>query len=771
MRAAVSLVVLVSAATCGILPAAEWKPAAVPLVTRWGRELTPENAWREYPRPQLVRPDWQSLNGLWQYRIAPQPSAAAGPPDAARATPPEAWDGDILVPFAVESALSGVGRGLAKEQLLWYRRSFTVPPAWRGRRVLLRFEAVDWQATTLVNGSVVGTHRGGSDPFAYDVTDLLRDGDNELVVRVWDPTDDGPQPRGKQKLRPEGIWYTPVSGIWQSVWLEPVPDHRIERIVPRADLDADAVDLDVTLGGAAASDLRLRVRSDDATRRILAEGPADVPLRVVLPEPRRWTPDDPHLHPLVVELVAADGRLLDGVSTYAALRTIAVGPDDAGVPRLLLNGTALFQIGPLDQGWWPDGLLTPPSDEAMRYDLEVLKSLGMNMLRKHIKVEPARYYHHCDRLGLLVWQDMPSGMGAGRDQFVQPDAPRDGSFTPAEKEQFLTELEALITHLECFPSIVVWVPFNEGWGQHDTNEVLRWVKRRDPTRLVNGPSGWTDRGFGDMKDMHMYPGPGMFPVMPDRASVLGEFGGLGLPLEGHLWKANDNWGYRTFRTTADLRAGYGQLMHRLHRLVGRGLAAAVYTQTTDVEVEVNGLLTYDREVLKLDRDETRGWHARLFTPPPVVREFVPTAEAAPVSWRYLVDAPPAGWERPEFDDSVWREGAAGFGTRGTPGAMDRTEWRSPDIWLRRTVVLDALPTGPILLRIHHDEDAEIFVNGVLAATVTGYTTEYVDVPLTAAGRAAFRAGDNLIAVHCHQTGGGQYVDLGFVEEVPAAAAK
>jgi hypothetical protein len=446
------------------------------------------------------------------------------------------------------------------------------------------------------------------------------------------------------------------------------------------------------------------------------------------------------------------------------MRKISAAKDEKGVPRLMLNGKPLFQIGPLDQGWWPDGLLTPPSDEAMKYDLEVLKKLGMNMLRKHIKVEPARYYRHCDELGLLVWQDMPSAGIPSRGQFIRPNAKEDAKFAPEDDKQFRAELKAMIDNRRFFPCIVAWVPFNEGWGQHDTNDILKWVKQYDPTRLVNGPSGWTDRGYGDMKDMHNYPGPGMFPVMPDRVSVLGEFGGLGLPMKGHLWKDTDNWGYRTFKTTEELRNGYHVLMRRLHPLVGKGLSAAVYTQTTDVEVEVNGLMTYDREVIKLDPVETAKWHKALFGPPPQFRELIPTSEKAAQKWHFTTEKPAAGWEKPDFDASKWAEGDGGFGTAMTPGAVVRTEWKSADIWLRRGFELKEVPKGEVMLRIHHDEDAEVYVNGIFAARVSGFTTEYVEVPLTAAGRKALKAGQNVIAIHCHQTGGGQYIDVGLVVE-------
>jgi hypothetical protein len=454
---------------------------------------------------------------------------------------------------------------------------------------------------------------------------------------------------------------------------------------------------------------------------------------------------------------------VDEVESYFAFRTIAVGKDEKGVPRMLLNGKPVFQIGPLDQGWWPDGLLTPPSDEAMAYDLKVLKDLGFNMLRKHIKVEPARLYYHCDRLGLLVWQDMPSAMGAGRKHQVNPNQATDAVFTAEEKAQFRTELKAMIDHLSVFPCIVVWVPFNEGWGQHDTNDVLKWVTEYDPTRLVDGPSGWTDRGYGHMKDMHSYPGPNMFPTMPERVSVLGEFGGLGLPLKGHLWKDTDNWGYRTYKTTDELRQNYRALMLKLHPLIGKGLSAAVYTQTTDVEVEVNGLMTYDREVLKFDAKETAAWHKALFGPPPEMRPVVETSEKVAQKWRYTTTKPADDWFKPEFDDRDWPEGDGGFGTAGTPGAIVRTEWKTDDIWLRRSFELKAVPTGEILLRLHHDEDADIYINGVLAARVSGFVTEYGPVPMSADARKALKPGKNVLAVKCHQTKGGQYIDVGLDE--------
>jgi hypothetical protein len=735
--------------------AADWKPAPTPLMTKWGKSVNPENAWKEYPRPQLVRKDWLNLNGLWDYAIT-----------AKDAEKPAKWDGQILVPFAIESALSGVGKRVSPNELLWYRRTFEVPAGWKGKRVLLHFEAVDWEATVLVNGKELGTHRGMSDPFSFDITDFVKEGQNELLVRVWDPTDSGAQPRGKQVQKPGGIWYTPVTGIWQTVWLEVVPEPHIEAVRFSPNIETGEVEVLVTVAGPAES-VMIATKGGTDDSKIIGTGKPNTPFRFKIPNHQLWSPDKPHLYEVSVHVLksAAQSSFTDTAETYFAFRTVSTGKDENGILRLMLNNKPLFQIGPLDQGWWPDGLLTPPSDEAMKYDIEILKQLGFNMLRKHIKVEPSRYYYYCDRLGILVWQDMPSGMAAGRKQFVQPDWKQDGEFTADEKKQFRTELKAMIDHLRFFPCIYCWVPFNEGWGQHDTNDILKWVKEYDPTRLVNGPSGWTDRGYGDMKDMHMYPGPGMFPVMPDRVSVLGEFGGLGLPLKGHLWKDSDNWGYRTLKTTQELRDGYRVLMARLHPLIGRGLAAAVYTQTTDVEVEVNGLMTYDREVIKFDLAETAKWHKALFEPPPQVNEFVPTSEKQAQKWRYTTSPPADGWQKADFDASKWTEANGGFGTRGTPGAVVRTEWRTPDIWLQRKFEVTRSPRGEVWLRIHHDEDAEIFINGVLAAKVVGYTTDYMDIPLRVDAQKALKVGINVIAVHCKQTGGGQYIDAGLVEIV------
>ncbi len=745
----------------GTASAADWKPAATPLMTKWGKQITPDKTpWAEYPRPQMVRKDWANLNGLWDYAIADKGDAK-----------PEKWDGKILVPFCIESALSGVGKHPTEMQELWYRRDIDAS-AWKGKRVLLHFGAVDWETTAYVNGKEVGTHKGGFDPFHFDITEALKEGKGELVLKVWDPTDKGSQPLGKQIHNPHGIWYTPVSGIWQTVWMEPVRKTHITSIRFTPDVDKGEVECVVDVANAEANrDIIQVIFGPVGPYTPVGYGEPGKPFRTKLKDVKLWTPDTPHLIPATINLSRRQPgdmkEAIEGVNSYFAMRKVSVGPDADGHLRLLLNNKPLFHIGPLDQGWWPDGLLTPPSEEAMRYDLEVLKKMGMNMVRKHIKIEPSRYYYDCDRMGLLVWQDMPSAINRTKKQFVAPGAKTDADdqFTDPEKKQFRHELKAMIDHLKFFPSIYCWVPFNEGWGQHDTNAILKWTKEYDPTRLVNGPSGWEDRGYGDMKDMHDYPGPNMFPVMKDRVSVLGEFGGLGLPVAGHLWKDQGNWGYRSFKTTDELRTNYHGLIRRLHPLIGKGLSAAVYTQTTDVEIEVNGFMTYDREIMKFDIAETAKWHKSLFGPPPVMADLLPTSEKDARNWRYTTAMPTKGWELSEFNDDSWTLGKGGFGTKGTPGAIIGTEWNTKDIWIRQAFELKEVPKGELYLRIHHDEDAEVYINGVLAAKVASHVSNYYEVPMTVEAMKAFVKGKNTIAVHCKQTLGGQYIDVGIVEVV------
>lgn len=602
-----------------------------PIGTRWGKTVTPANAWRSYPRPQTKRDRWVNLNGLWEYAIRPK-----------EALLPAAMDGKVLVPFAVESKLSGVTRSVTPSDRLWYRRSFTVPAEWKNERVLLHFGAVDYQSEVMVNGSSVGSHQGGSDPFTFDVTDYLKPGSNDLVVQVLDPTSTGSQPRGKQQLKPEGIWYTPVTGIWQTVWLEPVPALHIEDVNAVPNIDDSTVAVDVALNRAASDEDVVRITALSAGK-VIAGTTVRANRRAVLSlrNPHLWSPDDPYLYDLKVELLRLDqspflgaqgaaqprrdrngkrytreetlaysdvkpsGKPLDHIDSYFAMRKSSIGPGPVeGQPALLLNNRPIFENGTLDQGWWPDGLLTPPSEEAIRWELNYLKRAGFNMLRKHIKVEPAQYYYEADRLGILIWQDMPSGEEAGSDYFVTPNSQSEALLPTAAQVEIQDELTRMVLDLRSHPSIVTWVVNNEGWGQHASTRLAQLVKDLDPTRVVNKTSGWLDTGdrASDIFDIHTY---GEVPDVPlrhtSRAIVIGEYGGIGLPVEGHLWfPGRNNWGYQTAKDQSDYEERYRRKMQEVIRQEREfGLSAAVYTQTTDVEGEVNGLLTYDREVSKL----------------------------------------------------------------------------------------------------------------------------------------------------------------------------
>lgn len=729
-------------------PASQWKPVAGHIMTRWAAEVSPENVWPEYPRPTMVRPQWKNLNGLWEYAIRPKQEDR-----------PEKMDGPILVPFCAESALSGVGKAVGPDNRLWYRRTLEVPAEWSGGRVLLHFGAVDWEATVWLNGNLLGTHQGGYDAFSFDITESLRkDGPQELVLAVWDPTDTGTQPRGKQILKPHGIWYTAVTGIWQTVWLERVPSSYIAGLRNVPDVEAGTLTVETQLVGAAQAD-RIRVVARDGQKEVAqAEAEPGKPVVLKIQQPKLWSPNEPFLYDLQVALVR-DGQVVDEVASYFGMRSVRIGKDENGITRILLNGKFLFQLGPLDQGWWPDGLYTAPTDAALRYDLEVIKHLGMNMLRKHVKVEPERLYYWCDKLGVLVWQDMPNGdRGIGGQS---PDIQR----TPESAEQFQKELQALVRGRFNHPSILMWVPYNEGWGQWNTEQVCQWIKQWDPTRLVNNASGWTDRGIGDVHDIHSYPGPAMPPVEEKRAVVLGEFGGLGLAIPGHLWKEEGAWGYRSFRNQQELTIAYLGLVEKLQPLVWAGLSAAVYTQTSDVEVEVNGLMTYDRAIVKMDERVVREANRRLYLPPPVIKTILPTSQQEGQTWRYTTDPPPAGWEKSDFDDSAWKRGPGGFGTSQTPGSVVRTEWNTKDIWLRRTFELEDVNLQAPHALIHHDEDAEVYLNGRLVGKWTGYKIHYVMEPVSQEFVRAVRKGRNVVAVHCRQTIGGQYIDVGIVDVV------
>ncbi|MFG0327554.1 MAG: glycoside hydrolase family 2 protein [Phycisphaerales bacterium JB037] len=719
-----------------------WQPAEAPLRTRWASEVRPETAWRSYPRPTLRREHWVNLNGLWSYAILE-------PDDSRDATGVSRWDGRILVPYPIESALSGVARRLSPEQRLVYARKFSAPDRDTGERIILHFEAVDWHARVFVNGRAVGEHRGGYDRASFDITDTLTDADEQsLLVEVSDPTDAGTQPRGKQVLEPNGIWYTPTSGIWQTVWLERVPANAVARVL---------FDTNIRTGEAVAriettrdEVLPVRLLVTRAGERLAeAVGTTAQPIRFAVPDHANWSPDSPVLYD--AQLVVGE----DSVSTAFAFREITVQPDEQGVQRFHLNGEPIFLWGTLDQGFWPDGLYTPPTESAMVYDLVMTRRLGFNTIRKHVKVEPEIWYAACDRLGILVIQDMPNG-----DRHIGPGQGEIERSLPSAA-QYMTELNELLDEKSAHPSIIMWCPFNEGWGQFNTVAVSRHIKQLDPSRLVDPASGWNDFPVGDVLDIHLYPGPGTPSSDGRRAAFLGEFGGLGLPIPGHIWQSRDNWGYRTYQTQAELIEKYLEHIEAVRWEIASGLAGAIYTQTTDVEGEVNGLMTYDRAILKLDDPRILAAHRKLLGPPPTLNRLVPTSRDEPANWRYTFTEPKGEWTSPQYDDSTWEEGPAGFGRAGTPGAAVRTPWHGSDIWIRRTVTLGEA-SNPMLL-IHHDEDAEVYFDGVPAASLKGYTVTYEIVPIEPAAAHRLADGKVTIAIHCRQTGGGQYLDAGIVE--------
>lgn len=716
-----------------VLPAAGGQT----LKTRWTDKVTPANAHREYPRPQMMRKNWVNLNGLWDFALVP--GNANTRPRA------EALSEKILVPFPVESQLSRIARRVGPEDTMWYRTTFASP---KGERVLLHFGAVDWKTEVWVNGKSVGTHRGGYDPFTFDITEALKpSGEQEMMVSVVDPTDTGTQPRGKQILKPEGIWYVPTSGIWQTVWLEGVPAHSIEGLDVKTSNDGTvrvALRPRTSPGGPRARST-FTVEISDGTKKIRQEAVYGTTAVLKVPKPKLWSPDSPSLYTFKVSW------LRDEVTSYFAFREVSLRKDKNGQPRVNLNGKPIFLIGPLDQGFWPDGLYTPPSDAAMKYDLDVTKRLGFNMIRKHVKVEPATWYAWCDKMGILVLQDMPSG-----DKYIGGDDP-DITRTPESASIYEAELKAMIDSLRNHPSIVGWVPFNEGWGQWETAKVARWVKKYDPSRLVDSASGWTDRGVGDFNDVHIYPGPGSPPSEPGRALLLGEFGGLGLPLPGHMWKET-GWGYQSFKTKSELTDRFVMLLDELRYLIDKpGLSGAVYTQTTDVEGEINGLMTYDRAVLKMDEARVRKAVLSLFLPPPVITPVAPTSETAGQEWQFTTLLPPEGWNLPSFDPIAWSSGLGGFGTPETPGAVVRTRWDTSDIWLRREFTIGADIPSQLFLRIHHDDDVTVWLDGKQIYKAPGWTTSYRNIPMPKLSK-----GKHVLAIQCHQNSGGQYIDAGIV---------
>ncbi len=572
------------------------------MLTKWGEALDRDHPLPDYPRPQMKRDSYVNLNGVWQYAVTG--SAAA----------PERYDGEIVVPFSPEAPLSGAARGPGKDEFLHYRRTFTLPEGFLRGRALLHFDAVDQTAAVFLNGEEVARHEGGYWPFSADVTAALRPGENELTVTVRDDADDPTHARGKQRYESGGIWYTAQSGIWQTVWMESVPEVYIRslRVTPEYDRARVRIELTANGGASAATADVLTPEGEFVAGSWFKNGVCTVPL----PGFRSWSPEDPYLYRLDVRL----GE--DRVESYFGMRKFSFTEAD-GHKVFALNDRPLFHNGVLDQGYWPDGLLTPPSDEAMVFDIQTAKDCGFNMLRKHIKIEPLRWYYHCDRLGMLVWQDMVSGGGpydlwrtsflplAGVVKLPDRNAAPYGRGQAASRTRFLAELRQTVEHLYSCPCIALWTPFNEGWGQFDALGAARAVRRMDPTRPIDHASGWQDQGWPEIQSRHIYFRP-LRLKNDGRALCLTEFGGYVLAVAGHEW-CDRVFGYKVCRNAAALARDYRKLFRKqlLPHLKKEGLAASVYTQLTDVEQEMNGLLTYDRAVLKIPAETLREIHAPL----------------------------------------------------------------------------------------------------------------------------------------------------------------
>lgn len=613
MKSYFSLLLLLFASSLTIAQT-QWQSVSGKIQSEWAAKVDPANPLPEYPRPQMTRSNnWINLNGLWEYSIVPRQSVEEFP---------AGFQGTILVPFAVESSLSGVGKQVGKDNVLWYKKTIDIPLHYRKGQVLLHFGAVDWAADVFVNGKKIGSHEGGFDPFSFDISGLLKKGTKQdIAVRVWDPSDDGPQPRGKQIKNPHGIWYTPVTGIWQTVWVESVPQTYIASTRQTPDIDRGVLSLGVNVQNLRPGD-QIKVTALDGAQQVAEQVVAEnEAIGLSIPNAKLWSPSSPFLYDLTIAVIRK-GKVVDEIGSYFAMRKSSMAKDKDGVQRMLLNNEFVFQYGPLDQGWWPDGLYTAPTDEALKFDIVKTKELGFNMIRKHVKVEPARWYYHCDKEGILVWQDMPSGdmggnvwdMRLGQISGRQMDKDR----TPASEAIFRKEWKAIMDAFHNYPSIVSWVPFNEAWGQFKTKEITEWTIQADPSRLVNAASGGNFfHNVGHILDIHHY----AEPQMPDpsvygehQALVLGEFGGLGLPVEGHTWQEKDNWGYQSFKNGDEMFNRYEDFINRIPKMIKLGLSAAIYTQTTDVEIETNGFFTYDRKVLKFPLQKTQQVHKQLYDP-------------------------------------------------------------------------------------------------------------------------------------------------------------
>lgn len=733
----------------GTACAQDWQAKDVAIMTPWGENMDVDHVLPEYPRPQMEREEWMNLNGVWDLR--------KGVKDEPYSSTFE-YDRKILVPFPIESALSGV-KEESDSQCYWYRRTVEIPESMRGRQILLHFDAVDWETVAYVNGTEVGRHTGGYDPFYFDITSALKDEkEQELVVYIYDNTGAEGQPKGKQALNKWGCWYTPVSGIWQTVWLEPVSSvNYITDFSVEPDLDQARFTLRVNTLTRADATLNVTLYDKDGNEvSSVTGGEAGRILSLPVENPHLWSPEDPYLYDLKIELLAG-GQSVDAVKGYCGMRKIEV-KKVGEKPRIFLNGKQIFQMGPLDQGWWPDGLYTAPSDEALLFDIQTMKSIGFNMIRKHIKIEPSRWYMHCDREGILVWQDLPSpNLPAGHEDFA--------------KQNFEDESIRIIKAFKNHPSIVQWVVFNEGWGQFDTERMTEIVEGQVGQSLVCCASGWTDAPVGDVKDSHSYPKPSC-PLDDNRAAVCGEYGGITLKVQGHIWPGGD-FQYTTVETGEDFTALFNKLADEVRDYYYYGLNAAVYTQLSDVEIERNGILTYDRKVLK-PYSATGELKAKIEEcinmPNNGIKQttILSTSKEHKYDWRYTtVKDVPRRWFATDFDDRSWYVGKAAFGNSSLANTKDliSTKWFTSQIHMRRWFYLGDVTQETIdamRFMIYHDDDIHVYINGVWAASKVGSVSDYIPFDISTEAKATLKPNAwNLIAVEGKQGSGEQIMDIGI----------
>jgi hypothetical protein len=705
MKNRISIVfILVLLLQYSFIQAQNWAPVPGQIMTNWANNVTPENVWKEYPRPQMVRTDWLNLNGLWDFEITERDTNKIAINYARK----------ILVPFCVESALSGIKETITGKQQMIYRRFFSIPSHWNQKHLILHFEAVDYEAKVWVDGKYVGIHKGGYDHFQFDIAGFLnKDEKHEIKLVVWDPTNEGSQPIGKQALPAirNRTKYTATSGIWQTVWLEPTNEVAIESIKIIPNIDNGTISLQTKVVGATQG-ARIKIQAFDQGKEIASSIAAiGEPVSLQLNQPKLWSPTNPFLYDFKLSLIN-DGKVVDEVSSYFGMRKISMGRDQEGYMRILLNNEIIYQLGPLDQGYWPDGILTPASDQALRYDIAYLKKIGANMDRMHMKVQPERWYYHCDQLGILIWQDMVSPT-----KFIDTKS----NLNPSD---FELEHNITVDQLYNHPSIIQWVLFNESWGQYDTERLTAALKAKDPTRLVINASGWHDKKVGDIRDFHDYtihPAVALVNKNDDRAMVLGEAGGIDLLIPGHLWtpdlkggtKIKTDWSIDfkkgIVKSSDELIEKYKILLDDLFQLKKYGLNAVVYTQISDVEDEISGWMTYDRKVSKLPETTFAALHEQFFKPTMTGKFILPLSINEPQQWNYSFTAPSNDWIK-NLMLSDFKTGMAPFGIESNNVHKVNTPWNTNSLFLNKEFTLSSVPSKLSLIACNTGI-TDVYING------------------------------------------------------------